>query len=256
MARSTTAGPSTPTIPLRVATENSTARLVKASIGNADSSHATATSARECPIEKTVPLRLTSGCAPTSSTPAARLDSVRSASSPSANVATASTLPANTCRRVHDRVSMVFQVPWRSSAANRSPASTPAISGRPQAPANPSTNQREGEPRRVDPDAVHASPSGSRSAPSTPRRTRTGRSGRSGPVGGGRAGWPACAAPPGRRGRRRPAGFAVAAPKAGPPAMTSVALTLPPATVRRAPRAPPGRGRRRWSGRRTSTRAG
>ena len=146
MARSTTAGPSTPTIPLRVATENSTARLVKASIGSADSSHATATSARECPIEKTVPLRLTSGCAPTSSTPAARLDSVRSASSPSANVATASTLPANTCRRVHDRVSTVFQVPWRSSAANRSPASTPAISGRPQAPANPSTTSARANP--------------------------------------------------------------------------------------------------------------
>ena len=146
MARSTTAGPSTPTIPLRVATENSTARLTKASMGSRQSNQASATSIRECPVESTVPLRLTSGCAPTSNAPAVRLDSASTASSATANVPTASSLPANRCRRVHERVRTVFHVPCRSSEANRSPASTPAISGRPQEPANPSTTSETAKP--------------------------------------------------------------------------------------------------------------
>ena len=47
---------------------------------------------------------------------------------------------------MHDRVSTVFHVPCRSSEENTSPARTPAISGRPQEPENPSTTSETAKP--------------------------------------------------------------------------------------------------------------
>ena len=111
ITRSTSAGPITPTIPFRVATENSTARLVNASIGSRLSSQATTTSTRLCPVDSVRPLRSTSEPSPIRSSPAARLEIISSNSSPIANVPAASTLPANRSRRVEDRVSTIFQVP-------------------------------------------------------------------------------------------------------------------------------------------------
>ena len=58
----------------------------------------------------------------------------------------ASTLPANTSRSERDRVNTVFQVPCRSSEANRSPASTPAITGKPQLAAKLSTTSDSAPP--------------------------------------------------------------------------------------------------------------
>ena len=111
ITRSTSAGPITPTIPLRVATENRTARLVNANIGRMFRSQATVTSHRLCPVEAVCPPRSTSAPSPISSDPAARLETASSASRPTENVIAASTLPANRSRRVEDRVSTIFHVP-------------------------------------------------------------------------------------------------------------------------------------------------
>ena len=75
------------------------------------SSQLTIVSASIRPGEVRTPLRLTSACGPTSAIPATRLIVARITISATANVPTASSLPANTSSRVHDRVRIVFHVP-------------------------------------------------------------------------------------------------------------------------------------------------
>ena len=146
VSSATMAGPMTPAIPLRVATENRIARLVKDSAGSTVSNQLAVRRTRQRPGLSNCPPRPTSGCPPTSSSPAATLDTAVRASRPSEKVIAASTLPANSCSRVHDRVSTVFQVPYRSSEENMSPASTPATSGKPQLPAKPRTTRATAKP--------------------------------------------------------------------------------------------------------------
>ena len=89
------------------------------------------------PPDVSCPLRLTSACGPASEIPATRLAAPSRSDSPIATVPAASSLPANRSSRLHERVRIVFQVPWRSSEENRSPAITPAMIGNPHWPANP-----------------------------------------------------------------------------------------------------------------------
>ena len=69
-------------IPLRVHTENSTARLVYASIGSRQSAQLTSVSPRVCGTDSSYPPNPTSGCQPTSTRPATRVEIAVSASRP------------------------------------------------------------------------------------------------------------------------------------------------------------------------------
>ena len=75
-------------------------------------------------------------------------------------------------------MSSVFQVPYRSSAANRSPASTPAMIGNPQLPAKPSTTSETAIPGRVDPGAEQRDRSESHLRRESAARTQTARADR------------------------------------------------------------------------------
>jgi len=146
VSNATTAGPMTPAIPLRVATENRIARLVNASTGRTVRIHPAVTNVTHRPGLSSWPPRPTSVWLPTSTNPATRLETAVTASRPVANVTAARTFPMNTCSRVQDRVSTVFHVPWRSSDENRSLASTPATNGNPQLPAKLSTTSEIAKP--------------------------------------------------------------------------------------------------------------
>ena len=141
-----TGGPSTPTMPLRVTTDRSTPRLVKASTGISTIAQLARTSPRLRPGETSVPVRPTRRWVPTPITPARRLLAASSTTRPTAQVAAARTLPANTSDRLAERPSSVFQVPWRSSEAKMSPATRPVSTGSPHEPANPSATSGTAKP--------------------------------------------------------------------------------------------------------------
>ena len=146
VASAITIGPTTPTIPLRLATENSAARLTYASSGSTHSAQLTIVSASERPEASRLPLRSTSPWPPTRIRPATRLDAIARMSMATAKVAAASSLPVNSSPSEHDRVRIVFHVLWRSSEANWSPATSPAISGKPHEPAKPMTTRETANP--------------------------------------------------------------------------------------------------------------
>src|SRR5581483_5725747 len=139
-------GAMTPRIPLRVAIDSSTAIAVNARVGGIRVSQLMKTSRAEWAGENSVPFRSTSDWAPTSSTPAAMLANAMSSSSAMTKVAAASSLPTKTLLRVHERVSTSFQVPYRSSDENMSPATVPAISGTPHAAPEASTTSETANP--------------------------------------------------------------------------------------------------------------
>ena len=161
-------------IPFRLATENRIARLVYASSGSSEMSQLAATSTGRWPPDSSRP-RGPPSAAPRRG-PARRRRSTMASSTPRtiANSSAAIVLPANTSSTVRERVRIVFQVPWRSSDANRSPASTPATIGNPQRPANPSTTSEVRTPR-CGPTPRTARPTASRSGLFSRPRTRTGR---------------------------------------------------------------------------------
>ncbi len=115
----------------------------------------------------TVPESPTSGFEPLPRSPAAMLATVSRRASPIARIAAASALPAKSSKRLRDRVSAVFQVPWRSSAEKRSPATSPARTGKPQEPAKPRMTSGIAKP--------DGGPSGRRSCRRAPQAGREDR---------------------------------------------------------------------------------
>src|SRR5262245_53937589 len=80
------------------------------------------------------------------STPAAMLLAASSVVVSSENATAVSALPVKISARLRDRVSTVAQVPWRSSAENKSPPTIPVNTGNAHNPANPSTTSDTAKP--------------------------------------------------------------------------------------------------------------
>lgn len=98
------------------------------------------------PVGAVTPERLISGWAPMKTTPATMLAVASSRVSATDSAQAASSLARKTSVRVAPRVRIVFQVPWRSSEAKRSPPTSPAITGSPQLPAKLSRTSERAKP--------------------------------------------------------------------------------------------------------------
>ena len=85
--------------------------------------------------------------------PATVLHTASSATIAVEYVKAANVLPQKTSPREHERVSTVFHVACRSSLAKMSPATTLASSGNRRDPGEPEHDERDREPRRMDPPA-------------------------------------------------------------------------------------------------------
>ena len=116
---------------LRLTSDSSRPSETNTSMGRREKAQLRSTSQLARPPDTSWPVRPTSGSEPTRMTPESRLLSASTATTSAAYRNVASVFPRNTSARVTERVRTVFQVSWRSSLENTSPARMPATSGSP-----------------------------------------------------------------------------------------------------------------------------
>ncbi len=125
----TISAPTTAAAELRVTVDSSTAIEAIASTGIRYATVAMPISVIPRPVLTRVPDSSVTGSKPHARPPRMSPDPTNRMSASAAYVNAASVLPANTCQRSTERVRMVFSVPFWSSVATMSPATSDVTSG-------------------------------------------------------------------------------------------------------------------------------